>query len=226
MIRTFLYWLTGKLPARAINGDDGEPYLERYFLFDFLGVKAYLHRFVASDPDRGLHDHPWRRSLSLVLTGGYCEVRRISKRESRWRSIKPWRLNYIRGSDFHRIVLDRGEEAWTLFMHGERTKAWGFLRNGIYVPHTQDWEDYPSRQWWATAPTGRQMRAQPIIDLIEETAAILDGEALVLRECSTTGANHDNWKGEEDAFDVYKHWKEIVGQLYAHADHVRSGLKP
>lgn len=222
MICKFLFWLTNKLPARAINGDEGERYLERYFLFDFLGVKAYIHRFVASDPDRGLHDHPWDRSVSLVLAGGYREVRRTIKSGARCRQIDPWRLNYIRGNDFHRIVLDPGEEAWTLFMHGARTKGWGFLRNGMYLSHTQDKDDYPLRQWWATAPTGRQLRAQPLINLIEETAAILDGEALALRQCSTRGANHDNWIGEEDAYETYKHWKKVVARLYAHAEQIRS----
>lgn len=159
MIRRFLFWLTGRLPARAIDGDDGEPYLERYFLFDFLGVKAYIHRFVASDPDRGLHDHPWGRSLSLVLVGGYREVRRRGTQAARCRSLEPWRLNYIRGSDFHRIVLDPGEEAWTLFLHGARTKGWGFLINGAYRPHACDKDDYPQRAWWTTAPSGRELRA-------------------------------------------------------------------
>jgi hypothetical protein len=221
MMTRFLFWLTSKLPARAINGDDGEPYLERYFLCSFLGATAYIHRFVASDPDRGLHDHPWGRSLSLVLAGGYREVRRCGTKAARCRSLKPWRLNYIRGGDFHRIVLDPGKEAWTLFLHGSRKKGWGFLRNGKYTPHAQGKDDYPLRQWWATAPSGRELRARRHAELIEEAAAIIDGEALALRQCSTTGPNFDNWTGEDDALDTYKHWKETVDRLYAFADQVR-----
>ncbi len=207
MIRAFLYWLTGKLPARVIDGDHGEPYLERYFLCSFLGATVYIHRFVASDPDRGLHDHPWGRSLSLVLVGGYREVRRSGAKAARCRTLNPWQLNYIRGTDFHRIVLDPGEEAWTLFMHGKRTKGWGFLRNGKYLAHTHDKDDYPLRQWWATAPTGRALRAKRLTDLIEEAAAIIDGEALALRQSSTTGPNFDT-------------------RLYVSAEHMRTGSKP
>lgn len=221
MIRSFLYWLTGKLPARAIDGDDGEPYLERYYLFGLFGARAYIHRFVASDPDRGLHDHPWGRSLSLVLAGGYREVRRRGKKAARCRQLNPWRLNFIRGTDFHRIVLDPGQETWTLFIHGKRTKGWGFLRNGIYMPHAQGKEDYPQAGWWATAPSGRALRARRHAELIEEAAAIIDGEALALRECSTRGPNSDNWIGEEEALDTYKKWKRTVERLYTFADHVR-----
>ena len=74
----FLYWLTARLPCRIINGPNGEPYLERYFLFSLFslfGWTAYIHRFVDNDPNRGLHDHPWAWSCSLVLAGGYHELR-------------------------------------------------------------------------------------------------------------------------------------------------------
>lgn len=152
-MKRFLYWLTGKLPAKFIFGDDGEPYLERYFLFYFLGVKAYIHRFVASDPDRGLHDHPWGRSLSLVLVGRYREIRLNA---TRW--LRPGRINFIRGTDFHRVILKLGEEAWTLFIHGKRAKGWGFLRNGRYIPVARDKTHEPSGQWWIKAPSGRDLR--------------------------------------------------------------------
>ena len=40
---------------------DGLPVLERYHVFEFSprGPGICFHRFVSSDPDRGLHDHPW-----------------------------------------------------------------------------------------------------------------------------------------------------------------------
>ena len=83
MLRRLLYWLTDRLPARIINGDDGSPYLERYYVGTFFGLRAYIHRFVASDPDRGTHSHPWQRSLSLVLVGGHKEIRINGERRLR-----------------------------------------------------------------------------------------------------------------------------------------------
>ncbi len=152
-MRSFLLWLTARLPAREIRGEHGEPYLERYSLCGLHGWRAYIHRFRASDPDRGLHDHPWGWSCSLVLAGGYREIRTVS-----YRILRPGQINIIRGQDFHRILLDPGREAWTLFVHGPRIKGWGFRRNDEYTPFAHGKDDYPSHQWWKTAPRGRDLR--------------------------------------------------------------------
>lgn len=217
MIKTFLFWLTSKLPAREINGEHDEPYLDRYFLFRLLGLQAYIHRFLASDPDRGLHDHPWGWSLSLVLVGGYREIRKSGERR-----LKPWRFNLIRGTDFHRILLDEGEEAWTLFLHGRRTKGWGFLRDGKFKPFSKGKDDYPQFAWWWYAPTGRQLRADRMAELLEDAAATIDGEALTLCMCSTKAPDHNDWAGEDDALETYKEWKKLVDRLYDAADNVRN----
>ncbi|MEJ2214959.1 MAG: hypothetical protein P8Y20_13150, partial [Gammaproteobacteria bacterium] len=67
-----LYRFTGHLRCRIINGNHGEPYLERYHLFRLPGGGGvYIHRFIDSDPDRGLHDHPWKAAVSLILSGSY-----------------------------------------------------------------------------------------------------------------------------------------------------------
>ena len=80
--------------------------MERYYLFGALGWHAYLHRFVNSDPDRGLHDHPWNRAVSLVLTGGYDEQRPTAGDPGRIsvRTIRPFRFNFLRGDDFYFYV--------------------------------------------------------------------------------------------------------------------------
>lgn len=152
-ITRFLFWLTDRLPAREIRGPHGEPYLERYSLGGLFGWRAYIHRFRASDPDRGLHDHPWGWSASLILTGGYSEVRAGAMRR-----LFPGQVNIIRGRDFHRILIDDGAEAWTLFVHGPRVKGWGFLRNGEYRPYAADKHDNPTRAWWKTAKRGRELQ--------------------------------------------------------------------
>lgn len=165
MIRKFLYWLTSKLPARAINGDRGEPYLERYYLFSLFGVRAYIHRFIASDPDRGLHDHPWGWSVSWLLAGRYREIRayrfdRRGRAHGGERQLGAGRINVIRGTDFHRLLVEPGKEVWTLFVHGPRVKGWGFIRDAGYIQFAKGADDYPSRQWWHTAPRGRALRLE------------------------------------------------------------------
>lgn len=161
MIEHLLERLTARLPCRFIDGDDGQPYLERYYLFGAFGWHAYLHRFVDSDPDRGLHDHPWNHARSLVLVGGYDEIRGEGGDLERThvRFVRPWRLNRLRGEDFHRVVLRDGRPAWTLFLHGPRSKGWGFMQDGEYRSMARDGNEFRHKDWWKSAPRGSDMRA-------------------------------------------------------------------
>lgn len=164
MIEKFLFWITGFLPCRLIN--DGErPYLERYYIGTLFGWRFYFHRFVGSDPDRGLHDHPWRKAYSLILSGWYWEETRSGIRKVRW-------FNSLTGDTFHRVVLPCASDGrqpdrvcvmthgvspcWTLFMHTDKdVKPWGFLRlvvDGIcrFEPYTYEREG-SQKEWWKTA---------------------------------------------------------------------------
>jgi hypothetical protein len=161
VIERLLLSITARLPCRLIDGEQGEPYLERYYLFGAFGWHAYLHRFVDSDPDRGLHDHPWGSAASLVLTGGYDEIRSVGGDAARTqtRTLRPWRLNRLGGSDFHRVVLREGQPAWTLFLHGPRVKGWGFVQNGAYRAMARDGGEFRHRDWWKGAPSGAAVRS-------------------------------------------------------------------
>lgn len=178
-MKRFLYWLTSRLPCRIISEGDA-PYLERYYLFTVLGWRFYLHRFVRSDPDRGLHDHPWSLAFSIILSGWYYEETRTGVRKVRW-------FNTLTGDSFHRVVLPcahaypdmtckdharagishpiaPGVErpCWTLFFHRVGyVKSWGFLREvpdadgvAIFEPYNYAKEG-SQRGWWLTAPKGR-----------------------------------------------------------------------
>lgn len=166
-----LYRLSGWLRCRIINGNNGEPYLERYALLRLPGGRSlYLHRFLESDPDRGLHDHPWHRALGLVLSGGYKELRLESidgRDQVTERFLGPGSLNRIAGEDFHRIVLPERREAWTLFMHGPKVKNWGFLAldesgDRVYHDHEEVSNEAGHAQWWRTAPRGRRLERAPL----------------------------------------------------------------
>ncbi|MCB1875406.1 MAG: hypothetical protein KDH88_05470 [Chromatiales bacterium] len=172
MLARLLFRISASLPCRIINGDDGQPYLERYYLFRLGGWTVYLHRFVASDPDRGLHDHPWSRAFGVLLSGGYRELRLGPQNQIRERRLGPGRFNLVKGEDFHRILLSPGERAWTLFAHGPRTKGWGFMgyreEAGSRVLQTEmraitaKADEHPTRGWWLTAPQGRSAPRSPL----------------------------------------------------------------
>ncbi len=161
VIERALEWISARRPCRLIEGEQGEPYLERYYLFGAFDWHLYLHRFVDSDPDRGLHDHPWGHALSLILCGGYDEIRGCDgdPAQTRVRFCAPGRLNRLRGRDYHRVVLRAGVPAWTLFLHGPRAKGWGFVRHGVVQVMAKDGTEFRHRDWWKQAPTGAQVRA-------------------------------------------------------------------
>lgn len=131
LLNKILFKISGYLPCKIIKGEHGAPYLERYMVARW-GKNGehtlFLHRFLDSDSDRGIHDHPWD-SKSLILASGYNEERLIytdGVPQVIVRDIKPLSFNKIGKDDFHRIILKEKKPAWTLFYHGPRVKEWGF----------------------------------------------------------------------------------------------------
>jgi hypothetical protein len=166
-MKKLLFWLAGFLPCRIIS-DNGEAYLERYYVCTLFGVRVYLHRFVGNDPARGLHCHPWPWAGSVVLSGWYYELTRSGLNRVRW-------LNWLTGDTFHQVILPFGEssekrQCWTLFFHRAKyVKPWGFLNAenplGFKPPSVYVWKAWDhdkggdgtatSSDWWHTAPQGR-----------------------------------------------------------------------
>lgn len=64
--------VTRRAPDFVI-GSAEDPYLLRWWIIPRNKVfNIYLHRFMRSDEDRALHDHPWS-NLSILLRGCYAE---------------------------------------------------------------------------------------------------------------------------------------------------------
>ena len=154
-LNRLLYRLSAYLRCRVINGPDDQPYLERYHLLRLpFGYRAYLHRFVASDPGRGLHNHPWRHAVSLLLCGHYEETRMLRARAGNAlhsRRLGAGSLNYISGDVYHRINLGEGSECWSLFVHAPKTRDWGFLRRDRYWDHNEVVSQPSNPLWWKQA---------------------------------------------------------------------------
>jgi hypothetical protein len=156
LLNKLLYRITSHLPCRIIS-DGTRKYLERYYLFTLFGVRFYIHRFVGSDPDRGLHDHPWRWAGSLILSGWYWEETRYGTHAVRW-------LNGLVGDTFHRVILPDGiSEVWTLFFHrADKSKKWGFMREKGQLGIVYEVYKYRGNElgkdgeWWKVAPKGAE----------------------------------------------------------------------
>jgi hypothetical protein len=153
-----LRWVVERLPTRPYSHIDG--YLERDFIVRpskwTLGIGVRIHRFVSSDTDRALHDHPWWW-ITLVLRGGYMEEvpkhgqwgamspqwDRVTRRELVREILRPpgcvmFRPRWHR----HRIqLLDEQLGATTLFITGPKRYRWGFLTMGGWVDHVNYGDD-------------------------------------------------------------------------------------
>jgi len=130
---------------RIIKDRFGRDYMHRYYLCfkekinAFDPVKTYpnifIHKLILSDEDRDVHDHPWNY-CTIILAGGYWEwtphfnstgvkIGELSK----WRG--PGSIIIRKANTFHR--LEMYNPTWTLFMHGWRTREWGFLTKSGWV---------------------------------------------------------------------------------------------
>lgn len=126
----------------------GPDYLHRYRLFPvivwrnkkhYFPFNVFLHRFLRSDHDRCLHDHPWP-SVSILLWGYLYEVLPYEEDDmyfefSRW--VPKFKPIFRTAKHKHRIIL-KSKDAWTLFAVGFKQRSWGFWPNGKFVP----WKTY------------------------------------------------------------------------------------
>lgn len=175
MINRLLYRLTAGLPCRLIKLD-GRPYLERYYVGRLFGVTFYLHRFVSSDSERHLHNHPWGWGRALVLTGAYDEESVVDLTPAapdgcvtHWRRIRFW--NRVDGNHFHRIAWVK-PGTWTLFFHGYRAtvgegatlqyKGWGFLELRGDLVAFERFTASPKPWWYQDAPKGQDAGRVPL----------------------------------------------------------------
>ena len=123
-----------RVPDHVIGSID-DPYLLRWYVIPRNPVfNIYFHRFMRSDDDRALHDHPWW-NLSWVLHGKYFEYRPVDPKRPAGQSYsvlrRPGALVFRRAKDAHRVALISGPggrewPAWTLFITGPKIRAWGF----------------------------------------------------------------------------------------------------
>jgi hypothetical protein len=117
-------------------------YMHRWTLFQprwarwlWRGFGIYVHKFVADDWTRDLHDHP-KRFISIGLAGSYLEVTREPVhpgknpalwvyRSKREKFTAPW-LRTFPATHAHRLELIDGRPCWTLVIVLRTVREWGF----------------------------------------------------------------------------------------------------
>lgn len=102
-------------------GPPDDHQLQRWFILPRNDLRnVYLHRFLRSDEDRALHDHPWDNT-SLILDGTYVEHMSGDVRAQRC----PGQVYSRLAAVAHRVELFDGPVI-TLFFTGPVIREWGF----------------------------------------------------------------------------------------------------
>ena len=141
----FLNWLERHDRKRIImDRTENEPYLERYYVFFKERVtfpyNVFLHKFLKSDPD-DVHDHPLNY-FTIILKGGYWEwIPVFNSLGEKFKEYRVWRgpgsFRFGGMNNYHRIELEPGVNAWTLFFVGPKKREWGFLVNNKWIHYEQ-----------------------------------------------------------------------------------------
>lgn len=157
-LRAFIVFITNYLPVKVIRDEQGVPFLRRYHIFALTndGPGVCIHHFIKSDERGQFHNHPWKKSLSFILCGGYKEeILTESKREYITKDRPRWTFNYLDGiKTYHRVMIPDDGDAWTLFFFQRRSKMWGMYNlQGEYKAMSTQIEDKDGG-WWAHVTKG------------------------------------------------------------------------
>lgn len=128
-------------PDVTLNRQDGTPYLLRWHVIPRnKRFNIYLHKFLGSDDDRALHDHPWW-FVSILLKGRYFEHREDGSINLRTapsiafrKATTAHRVELLRFLDEPRTLEERRSRyliaraipATTLIITGPKVRSWGF----------------------------------------------------------------------------------------------------
>lgn len=97
----------------------------------------YIHKWVGSDDDRALHDHPYHNA-SILISGEYIEVVREGEKDVGHKRLEG-HFYVRRATAGHRVALEMAgwgappeneplyNQVITLFITGPRFRDWGFL---------------------------------------------------------------------------------------------------
>lgn len=125
------------LKKKEIVNCEHSIYLHRWYLFSCRWFAIFIHKFVRSDEDRALHDHPWN-FLVIPIWRGYIE------HNERWKPMPGYQYNpctlqpnttrvlpllhtrYRRAEYRHRVELIDGRPSWSIFVRFRKRREWGF----------------------------------------------------------------------------------------------------
>lgn len=132
------------LQHKVIVNCEREPYLHRWYLLRTKRVGIFIHKFVRSDEDRALHDHPWN-FIVVPLWRGYVEHSEEQHHCGTFaiqRRVRPLISARFRSAEYrHRVELIDDVPAWSLFIRFTECRTWGFWPNQVFIAWNKWWQN-------------------------------------------------------------------------------------
>lgn len=141
--------------CKVIVNCDHDPYLHRWFVIRTERFGLFIHKFVRSDEDRALHDHPWP-FIVIPIWRGYVEhseekcdcfncVNHPTMRPHYVpvkRRVRPIISTRYRPATYrHRVELIGGKPSWSIFIRFKRIREWGFWPKEGFILWNKWWQD-------------------------------------------------------------------------------------
>lgn len=122
---------------RDITRENGELYLQRWYILDTALFGLKLHKIVLSDQEC-VHDHPWD-FISIILKGGYIEHVETPKELKNWctkiektsKIYHPGQILFRKAE--HRHKLEIHQPCWTFVITLKRRRKWGFWTKSGWI---------------------------------------------------------------------------------------------
>jgi hypothetical protein len=144
------HWFLGE-PDEFIGGTDN-PYMIRWILWprrrsqgESYRWAVYIHKFLRSDAERDLHDHPFN-FWSFVMSGMYCEIHSHPRSlfDKRFGIRKRFTCAYRPAVFSHRILISK--PCWTFVVRGPKIREWGFWTIDGWVHNEEYANDRRTRE--------------------------------------------------------------------------------
>lgn len=97
---------------------------------------CFFHKFLRSDEDRALHNHPWDFIVIPVWRGYYEHNLKGKKRVWPFISARFRKKEYV-----HRVELINEKPAYSIFIRFRREQIWGFLIDGKIQKFNEWWKE-------------------------------------------------------------------------------------
>ena len=149
--------LNSLLSCKVIVNCDREPYLHRWYLIRTTRFAVFIHKFIRSDEDRALHDHPWNFFVIPIWRGyiehsdkacdcGICknnpgrakDFPRLPVQRRVWPIISS---RYRTGTYRHRVELIKDKPAWSIFIRFKEQRDWGFWPKEGFIQWNKWWQE-------------------------------------------------------------------------------------